>query len=802
SGAQQNGTIAEDWPQPLFSDSRGELKITMSGTKALQGEGVLIYVGFQVSPGAPVETRTELLISRVVLNDGTPLPTGITSGSITILQGNVEEQVTVSIPDTSAVSDFSLLLPVMVSDLSGFKIYSFTTTLEFDPEVMQVFGIDTSGCLISHWPLPFFNLSGNSIQIDASGVTAPAGSGVLFYLKIRTLPRLISGTTGRIKFLNFSFNDYYPGVKPTDGSVFLLARYDVIWGYAEDESAKTPVDSVLVVAEPGGLEYLTEPDGYFEFTELDTSVGFTLAAFKNGYVSTPVEGVQAGGENIKIYLQRNDGYIDGKVRDKNNKIVIGALVIANNNARSFGSANTDSSGYFRITGLAKSSLYTVRASKYGFYDRVVENVAVNTTMDIRLDFQFGTVTGQLTFIDGKPNRIAQMVLDDIIDPDISFKTEVKDDGTYQFQQIPAGEYILKVFLPGYVSEPGQMQFTLPPAGSFQADFSLEKAVLYRIVIQGKTEIPNNEPAAYEAVALTENDRQMSIEEPLWLLSPEKAGTPDSLRNGLLIPNPSYFGHTVLVAVDISSGITDTLDIDIYAPVDKNTHAVYENDAGITLSVLPGCFSGQQKLKIQTVELPPFKKNAKSATAHGNGYWLKPDGLALDQPVLLSFPFQNSKNNSRITIGLWDKQDAQWAFQQKVPAEADMVSSTVSSLGLYAVLVKSRPLGIEQIKYLPNPFSPDIDTDNDGYTGLSIHLKVTSLSSRTPFVTITVYSMLGIRLRDIAVRQPLIKDNDNIVHWDGRTDDGLLARNGRYIIRTTVEDASGTEEHVGTVVLVR
>ncbi|MBN2000543.1 fibronectin type III domain-containing protein, partial [candidate division KSB1 bacterium] len=29
SGAQQNGTIAEDWPQPLFSDSRGELKITM-----------------------------------------------------------------------------------------------------------------------------------------------------------------------------------------------------------------------------------------------------------------------------------------------------------------------------------------------------------------------------------------------------------------------------------------------------------------------------------------------------------------------------------------------------------------------------------------------------------------------------------------------------------------------------------------------------------------------------------------------------------------------------------------------------
>ncbi len=63
-------------------------------------------------------------------------------------------------------------------------------------------------------------------------------------------------------------------------------------------------------------------------------------------------------------------------------------------------------------------------------------------------------------------------------------------------------------------------------------------------------------------------------------------------------------------------------------------------------------------------------------------------------------------------------------------------------------------------------------------------------------------MLGETVRELVEKGPFVKDTNNIVVWDGLTDDGRLARNGRYIIRTEIEDASGQTENTGTVVLIR
>ena len=136
------------------------------------------------------------------------------------------------------------------------------------------------------------------------------------------------------------------------------------------------------------------------------------------------------------------------------------------------------------------------------------------------------------------------------------------------------------------------------------------------------------------------------------------------------------------------------------------------------------------------------------------------------------------------------------------AGTNNIVADISSLGLYAMLVKSKSLGIDFIKYLPNPFSPEVDTDNDGHSGLSIHLQFSSQFSRTPFVTMKIYNLRGEPVRELLNRKPYSKDKANIIYWDGLTDDGLWARNGRYIIHTKIEDGKASVEKVGTVVLVR
>ena len=189
---------------------------------------------------------------------------------------------------------------------------------------------------------------------------------------------------------------------------------------------------------------------------------------------------------------------------------------------------------------------------------------------------------------------------------------------------------------------------------------------------------------------------------------------------------------------------------------------------------------------------------------GEGFLIKPDDYNLENPVEMSIHLASTFTTSRLGIGKWDKENANWIAAENIklhPIE-NRISATIHTLGLYALLIQSKPLAIESIKFLPNPFSPDVDTDNDGYPGLSIHLTMSSTFSRTPFVTIKIYNMLGETVRELVEKGPFVKDTNNIVVWDGLTDDGRLARNGRYIIRTEIEDASGQTENTGTVVLIR
>jgi hypothetical protein len=82
------------------------------------------------------------------------------------------------------------------------------------------------------------------------------------------------------------------------------------------------------------------------------------------------------------------------------------------------------------------------------------------------------------------------------------------------------------------------------------------------------------------------------------------------------------------------------------------------------------------------------------------------------------------------------------------------------------------------------------------------------------VTIKVYGMTGELVRTICENEPLPKGSyapgesypdsrgGDITRWDGLTDSGEMARNGRYVIHFQATDSGGTAEVLKSVVLIK
>jgi flagellar hook assembly protein FlgD len=66
----------------------------------------------------------------------------------------------------------------------------------------------------------------------------------------------------------------------------------------------------------------------------------------------------------------------------------------------------------------------------------------------------------------------------------------------------------------------------------------------------------------------------------------------------------------------------------------------------------------------------------------------------------------------------------------------------------------------------------------------------------------VHNALGQVVRKLLDGEPVAKGVPTVLYWDGRTDAGYQARNGRYFVRIQVRDPSGTKEYLGSIVLIK
>jgi flagellar hook assembly protein FlgD len=102
--------------------------------------------------------------------------------------------------------------------------------------------------------------------------------------------------------------------------------------------------------------------------------------------------------------------------------------------------------------------------------------------------------------------------------------------------------------------------------------------------------------------------------------------------------------------------------------------------------------------------------------------------------------------------------------------------------------------VSDVRSVPNPFSPV-----DGPA--TILFELSSDAARMPFVTARIYNMAARPVRELMIDQPQAKGTVS-VEWDGLTDAGEKARNGRYVVEVRARDTGGEETALGTLVLIK
>jgi len=129
------------------------------------------------------------------------------------------QTVDVTIPEMSGKAGDIVMVPIVVSDLTGLGIFSYSLTLTYDQEVLDATGVTVTGTLTEPWGSATVSDQPGKILIAAAGASTLTGSGVLLYINFDVMGT--PGDSTSLAFTNFLFNEGTPGANTTDGIFFI-----------------------------------------------------------------------------------------------------------------------------------------------------------------------------------------------------------------------------------------------------------------------------------------------------------------------------------------------------------------------------------------------------------------------------------------------------------------------------------------------------------------------------------------------------------------------------------------------------
>jgi len=209
TGINTTGTILDAYKNNLLVNTTvaGKITVVAAGTSALTGSGALINLNI-----TPLKVgATPLTLSSFSFNEGTPAAS-LTNGNFTV------PSLSITVPDTTVKVNVggAFAIPVMVDDVTGKGVTSYTFTVTFDPAVIKLTGYSTAGTLSSGITSFAVNsLVAGKLTISAAGTAVLVGKGALLNLTGTS----VAAGKSTVVFSNVLFNEGNPAVGSVDGSV-------------------------------------------------------------------------------------------------------------------------------------------------------------------------------------------------------------------------------------------------------------------------------------------------------------------------------------------------------------------------------------------------------------------------------------------------------------------------------------------------------------------------------------------------------------------------------------------------------
>ena len=301
----------------------------------------------------------------------------------------------------------------------------------------------------------------------------------------------------------------------------------------------------------------------------------------------------------------------------------------------------------------------------------------------------------------------------------------------------------------------------------------------------------------------------------WAVEPASAASIS--QTGFLTPtNPSYIGELTVTATDNASSEVTTVVLPVFARLEPGNAYTLTNGRGLTVDIPSGAVPFTLDIGLGRGQIGTPKRYIRTLENGASVAYSVDDRIyrfrvsssrslpnnSLSQEGTITIPVSDNLDlfTGARSIGVYDPTMASWTSLSSSGSGASVTSTAFGQIGEYAVLVKNEPLGIEHLSVLPNPFSPDVAPVKIGYL----------LNTQDPpaSVTIKVFNIRGELVRTILDRDlqnPGVYGGSQSLQeitWDGTTDSGLEARNGRYLIQVRAVDNSGDVTELIPVVLVK
>lgn len=266
-----------------------------------------------------------------------------------------------------------------------------------------------------------------------------------------------------------------------------------------------------------------------------------------------------------------------------------------------------------------------------------------------------------------------------------------------------------------------------------------------------------------------------------------------------------------------SGLSDETQISVYAEIYPSTTSTITNGSGFSVQIPANAVTVPIELEVSSKVNKSVKKyvtplnSSKKFMAANNSYVvsynsstaLPGDSLqrygSLELPVSNEFKFTEGDK----IISFYDAARKRWIL---LGSGKSSVSGNVTEynrftrFGEYSILAQSEPLSIKYASVLPNPFSPQIAPVKIGYY----------LTSDAPpvSVTIKIYNINGELVRTLFENDLQFpgrygsSSSLKEITWDGKTDGGFTARNGRYVVRISAKDGNNETTKLLQVILIK